>query len=266
MTKITSQIYELLSGQFQNRFKMREVRPGIFQLYLPFYHEDGDMVEMYLDLRNTPDAANPAEEIRISDFGMTIMRLSYNYELDTPNKELIFSRILAENKLSEQDGNLCYVTRIDSLLPAIFHFSQALAKISSMRQFKREMIESLFFEQLDTFIMNELSAFKPQKNITPIPDRHDLEVDYQLNANGHPIYLFAVKDANKARLATISCLEFVLKKLPFKSYIVHHDFEQLPKKDRTRIMSASDKQFPNLADFTENARLFLERESTLSHS
>jgi hypothetical protein len=43
--------------------------------------------------------------------------------------------------------------------------------------------------------------------------------------------------------------------------MVHQDFEGgLARKDRTRITSAADKQFPSLDDFRENAALFLERE------
>lgn len=257
-------IHELIRAQFGDQFKIREVRPDIFQLYLPFYHEDGDMVEIYLDFSEKDANGKPAESVRITDFGMTIMRLSYTYELDTPHKEQIFLRILAENCLAEDDGHLFIDSSLSSLMPSLMQFAQAVAKISTMRQFKREVIESLFFEELDDFIMNQLAAYTPQKKVTPIPDRDDLEVDYSLHANGHPVYVFGVKDSNKARLATISCLEFALKKIPFKSYIVHQDFDGLPKKDRIRLLSASDKQFPTLSDFIKNVSNFLEREATLT--
>ena len=60
---------------------------------------------------------------------------------------------------------------------------------------------------------------------------------------------------------TISCLEFQRRRLPFKSVMVHQDFEGgLTKQDRTRITSAADKQFPSLDDFREHGALFLERE------
>jgi hypothetical protein len=43
--------------------------------------------------------------------------------------------------------------------------------------------------------------------------------------------------------------------------MVHQDFESgITKKDRTRITSASDKQFPSLDDFRENGPQFFERE------
>lgn len=262
MNKLIDYIFNQLASQFNDRLRIREKRPGIYQLYLPFYHEDGDMVEVYLDGRKRTNEVTESEVIRISDFGMTAMRLSYAYEIDTPNKEKIFSQILSENQICEVDGHIVYDTPIDSIYPSLMHFCQAIAKVSTMRQFKREVVDSLFYEQLDNFIMGQLIAYNPMKNVTPIPERDDLEVDYQFTPNGHPVYLFGIKDAYKARLATISCLEFVLKNHKFKSFIVHDDFEKLPKKDRTRLTSASDKQFPSLEDFNKNAKTFLEREAT----
>jgi hypothetical protein len=130
-----------------------------------------------------------------------------------------------------------------------------------MQFFKREVIQSLFYEQLAEFIEDRLAEFNPRARVLPIPDHDEYEVDYQFDAGPRPLYLFGVKDNDKARLATISCLEFQRRRLPFKSVMVHQDFEGgLTKKDRTRITSAADKQFPSLDDFRENGALFLERE------
>ena len=51
------------------------------------------------------------------------------------------------------------------------------------------------------------------------------------------------------------------KKIPFKSFVVHEDFENLGRKDRSRITSAADKQFPSLDDFKDTAEQFFEREA-----
>ena len=74
-----------------------------------------------------------------------------------------------------------------------------------MQFFKREVIQSLFYEQLAEFIEERLSEFSPRAHVLPIPDHDEYEVDYQLDAGPRPIYLFGVKDNDKARLATISC-------------------------------------------------------------
>ena len=67
-------------------------------------------------------------------------------------------------------------------------------------------------------------------------------------------------DETKARLVTISCLELQKAKLPFRSMVVHEDFEALPRKDRQRITSAADKQFPTLDDFQKRGAVAFERE------
>lgn len=141
------------------------------------------------------------------------------------------------------------------------NFVQSIAKICSMRYFKRELIESLFYEMLDEFIQTSLKKYNPGRNILPIPDRDDLEADYQFSPNGLPVYLFGVKDTAKARLATISCLEYQRARLKFRSYIIHEDFEKLPRKDRNRLTSACDKQFTSLDDFKSNAVTFFEKET-----
>jgi hypothetical protein len=245
---------EQLREQFHRRIEIIEKRAGIYQLLIPLYHEDGDMIELFVDSVKSNNGT-----IRLCDFGMALMRLSYSYDIDTENKEKIFHKILGENGLQEENGNIYLDTPIELLYPSVLQISQGIAKICSMRYFKREVIESLFYEILDEFIMQKLVRYRPTKSVLPIEERDDLEVDYQFLPNGKPLYLFGVKDPAKARIATISCLEFQKADLTFESIIVHEDFEKLPRKDRKRITSACDKQFTSLDDFKENAEQFLER-------
>lgn len=247
-----NEILEYIKLSFNNRISIREKRPGVYQLIMPLYHEDGDMVDIFIEESNG--------EYYLSDYGMTLMRLSYSYEIDTPNKESIFQKILSENRLNENDGVIGFPTKQETLYTDILHVAQAYMKIGSMRYFKREVIESLFYELLNEIIFTDLVEYNPVANVLPIPDRDDLEADYEFKPNGHSVYLFGVKDAAKARLSTISCLEYQKAKLKFRSFIVHDDFEKLPKKDRTRLTSACDKQFTSLDDFKLNARVFFERE------
>lgn len=243
---------ELLREQFNHQIAFRERRPGIFQLIAPLYHEDGDMVDIFLEQAN--------HLIRISDHGMTLMRLSYSFELDTPNKERIFQKILSENRINEENGKLFLETDPERIYPAILQFAQTVAKVSNMQLYKREVIQSLFYELLAEFIEEKLQRYHPRPTVFPIVERDDLEVDYLFEIKPRPIYLFGVKDSAKARLATISCLEFQRAKLLFKSFVVHEDFEDLGRKDRSRITSAADKQFISLDDFRANAVQVFQRE------
>lgn len=132
-----------------------------------------------------------------------------------------------------------------------------------MSYFKKELIPELFYEMLSEYIDENLRQYQPISKYYPIKEREDLEVDYRLNLNTQkPIFLFGVKDSYKARLTTISCLEFMRHKLPFKSVIVHQNFDGLSKKDRLRLTSAADKQFTDFDDFKENATEYFEREAS----
>jgi len=246
-------ILENIKSSFNDQVKIMEKRDGIYQLYLPIYHEDGDMIDLFL----VPSGKG---KYILCDYGLTLQRLSYTYDVDTENKESILQKIIIENGLNDEEGNISLVTKTGTIFNDIMQVTQAYAKIGSMKYFKREVVESLFYEILDEYIETELQDFKPKKRVLPIPERDDLEVDYQFSPNGHPVYLFGVKDATKARLSTISCLEFQAHKLDFKGWVVHEDFEKLPRKDKSRLTNACDKQFTSLSDFKSSIKLFLERE------
>ncbi len=246
---------DALKNQFNDRIRFVEKRPDIFQLIAPFYHEDGDMLEIYLE------RTGGNGKIKISDHGMTIMRLSYEYDIDTPNKRRIFEKMLTENQLLENEGRLYLEADLEVLYPSVLQFAQAVSKVSNMKLYKREVIKSLFYELLDEFIAEQLIRYQPQPKALPILERDDLEVDYSFKGFPRPLYLFGVKDDTKARLTTISCLEFQRADIPFKSVAVHEDFEALSKKDRKRITSAVDKQFVDLGDFQTHGEQYFEREA-----
>lgn len=251
---------ELLRAQFGDFVRLEEKRPNIQQVVAPLYHEDGDMMDVFLDLPKDADLSAD-RRIRLSDHGMTLMRLSYTFDLDTPNKEKIFQRILLENGVSEDAGEIYMEAGAESLYPALMQFSQAIGKVCNMRLFRRETLNSLFEEMLEEFIQGTLVRYQPTPSVCPIPERDDLEVDWQFKPNGTPLYLFGVKDNARARLATISCLEFQRNKLPFRSMVVHEDFDKIARKDKTRLTSACDKQFTSLDDFRQNAEQYLQRET-----
>jgi len=196
----------------------------------------------------------------LCDFGLTLQRLSYTYDIDSENKESVLQRILLENSLLEENGNISIKTKPSTIFTDIMHLTQSYAKIGSLKYFKREVIENLFYEMLDDFIFNDLQEFNPKKKVLPIPERDDLEADYSFSPNGHPIYLFGVKDASKARLATISCLEYRNKNLNYRGWVVNEDFEKLPRKDRSRLTNTIDKQFTSFDEFKSSAKVFLSRE------
>jgi len=252
-------ILENLKSEFNHHVSFREKRPGIMQVLAPLFHEDGDMVDIFLDLPKPP-----SESIRISDHGMTLMRLSYSYDVDTPTKQRILNRILSENGIAEDRGRLILNTTQEHLYPALLQFAQTVAKVSSMQAFKREVMQNLFYEMLGDFVKTELSRFHPIEGYLPISDRDDLEVDWKLSLP-RDVFLFGVRDNAKARLAALACREFQRLPISFRSVIVHEDFENdLSRKDRSRITAAADKQFTSLSDFQVNAERYFQREMEIT--
>jgi hypothetical protein len=248
-------ISEALASQFHGNVRLKVKRPNIYQVFAPFYHEDGDMIDIFVE---------PADcGIRYCDHGMTLMRLSYSFDLDTDNKQRIFKELLAENQVEfdEPKGNIYFDTTLENACGGFLHFAQVVGKVSRLDVLRREVVSGLFFEMVDEFIRNELQEFQPQLRASPLPDRDDLEVTAAFNIHPHPVYLMAVRNSGQARLAGLSFLEFQRANLPFKGYVVHDDFEALPAKDRKRITSAADKQFPSFEDFRENAKKVLLREA-----
>ncbi len=245
-----------LKAQFNDRVRLQQKRPGIMQLFAPLYHEDGDMVDIFLE-----PAPENSDRIRVCDHGMTLMRLSYAYEIDSPTKENIFKRLISESGVAESDGNLYIDAQADEIAPAVLQFAQTVAKVGAMRAFKREVIHSLFFEQLAEVVQTRLARFQPLPDFYPLPDQEEYEVDYCFNHRDRPVYLFGVNSPAKARLTTISCLKFQNENLRFWGAAVVENLDDLGRKDRNRLLSAVDKVFPTLDDLHKNGEKFLEREA-----
>ncbi len=251
-------VQEILKAEFNQHISFRERRPNVVQVIAPLFHEDGDMVDLFLDFPK-----NPEGRIRISDHGMTLMRLSYTYEIDSPTKRRVLDRILSENGVSEENGRFYLETAPDQIYPSLLQFAQTVAKVSNMQVFKREVVQNLFYETLSEFVLTSLSAYNPQGDYLPIPDRDDLDVDWRFPLPTRDIYLFGVRDASKARLVGLTCLEYQRVGIPFRSVIIHEDLENgLSKKDQRRITNIADKQFASLPDFIAEADRYFTRETT----
>jgi Domain of unknown function DUF1828 len=247
---------ELKEG-FCKQIAFREKRPGMLQIIAPIFHEDGDMIDLFIQVPKEADSP-----IRIVDGGLTLMKLSYDFDVDTENKRRLLSKIIAENGVKEDRGQLFIEARPEGILAAFLQMAQTVAKITNLQYLKRQMIQSLFYESFNQFVGSTLLRYAPIPEFRPLADRPDLEVDWKLQVGSKEVYLYGVKEGSKARLAAISCLEFQLHKLPFRSMVVHEDFESgLSKRDQSIITNAADKQFTSLDDFRANAEKFLDREA-----
>lgn len=236
---------ESLNRTLTTAFDIYERRPGVYQLIVPICHEDGDMVDIYLQ-------ESPAGEnyLRICDFGMALMRLSYTYDIQSSARKKIFNSILINNGVAENNGNLYLDTPVRMLQESIFQFAGCVQKICNMRYWSREVVRSVFYDDLKDYVTTALRRFSPAADLHPLPD-YPVGVDWSLTHNKRNIYLFGVRGSDKAKNTAISLLEFQKANLLFISFVVHEDIDDLGKKERLYLTRNADKQYPCISDFKE---------------
>ncbi len=238
----------LLRDRAKTGFDVYERRPDKYQLIVPILHEDGDMVDIYIE-----DSPNGEDCIRICDYGMTLMRLSYAYEVNSETRQKIFKSILINNGIEEHNGNLCLDSPVNLLYESILQFAGCVQKVCNMRHWSREIIRSTFYEDLREYTTTSLSQFEPVPDNSPLDNYQIISVDWSLTCNKRNLYLFGVGSNDKAKSTAISLLEFQKRQLPFISLIVHEDMEALGKKEKLYLTKNADTQYPSLDDFREKA-------------
>lgn len=242
-----------LSHQPVAGFDFYERRPGEIQLIIPILHEDGDMVDIYL-----VDSPRGEGYVRICDFGMALMRLSYTYDINTPTRQQIFDSILINSGVHNNGGNLYLDSPIERLYEGILQFAGCVQKVCNMRYWGREQVRSAFYDDLEKYVSSELSRFAPLADQSPLPE-HPISVDWQLTYNSRQFYLFGVRGNNKAKNVTIALLEFQKERLPFISLVVHEDIDDLGNRERHHLIRNADRQYPVLSDFEEKATADITR-------
>ena len=248
-----TKIKESLVHGWTDNVDVYERRPGQFQLIVPILHEDGDIIDAYLI-----DSPNGENIVRICDFGLTLMRLSYNYEVSTPARQRILDSILINNGVSNDNGNLFLDAQIDKLNEGILQFAGCAQKVCNMRYWSREVVRSTFYEDLGLHISSEMTLFQPIQDHSPIPD-YPLGVDWHLTHNSASYYVFGVVGNDKAKSVAIALLEFQKANLKYMSLIVHEDIEELGNRERLYLTRNADKQYPTLKDFQATASADISR-------
>lgn len=243
----------ILRGTPAAGFDLYERRTGDYQLIVPIIHEDGDMIDIYLQASPRGDGF-----VRICDFGMTLMRLSYTFAVSTDTRQSILDSILINNR-TERDGEQFYIdTPVERIYEGILQFAGCVQKACSMTYWNRETVRRTFYKDFDMYVTTELLAFSPTADTAPLPD-YPLTVDWALTYQGRQFYTFGVLGNDKAKNVTIALLEFQQASLPFISLVVHEDIEALGRREQRYLMTNADTQYPSLAEFKERAPSDIER-------
>ena len=235
-------------------FDIYERRFGDYQLIAPILHEDGDMVDIYLQ-----DSPRGDGYIRICDFGLTLMRLSYTFDVNKPTRQRIFDSIRINNGVEIDEGNLYLDAPLNLLYESILQFAGCVQKVCNMRYWSREIIHTAFYEDLKEYVTTELTQFSPIANRTPLPEFSIISVDWSLTHNSRDLYVFGVKGNDKAKSVAISLLEFQKSDLSFISLVVHEDMSDLGNKESRYLTRNADVQYPVLNDFREKGPADINR-------
>ena len=238
------------------KIDFREKRIGTYKIIIPYFHEDGDMYDIFVEICPYND-----KMIRLSDYGLTLMKLSYSLNNISVTKETIIINIIEQNNCSFDNGNIYLDISIEQFNVGIYQFIQTITKISSLDILSKQHIKSMFYENLNIFLEENIKpSFEFVKDFCPIKKERDIKVDYMINTK-KPIYLYGINSDDKAYKVIISYLSFQKNNLDFFSFIVCEDCYSLTQFNQRRLTNIADKQFTDLNIFTEQGLNFITRHS-----
>ena len=243
-----------LNGVLAGGIDAYERRPGSYQLIVPMLHEDGDMLDIYVQ-----DSPRGEDHVRLCDFGMALMRLSYTFDVNSPARQRIFDSILLNNGVECHDGDLRLDVPADRIYEGILQFAACIQKVCSMDYWSREMVRSAFYDDLGAYVTGEMAAFSPESNVTPLSGSPLFSVDWSLTYSGRSFYVCGVRGNDRAKNVAISLLEFEKANLPFVSLVVHENVEDLGHRERLYLTRNADVEYPVLDDFRDRAQTDIPR-------
>jgi Domain of unknown function DUF1828 len=237
-------IHEKLKSSFNQGIHTRIINPGVFQIFLPYYHEDGDMVDIYLSTVN--------DRLILTDFWQTLMRLSYYTELDWNSRKKLFDYILDSYNVHNSNGKLeITFTDIDELFPNIMELITVITKVSDISFLKQERIKNMFYDYFDQF-MNEEIANRLHCTVTKdyVPTIPDINSDYPapyaiLRPNEQPILFFPILNEDRCKEAAMTLLYYKTKNFSNKSVAVFNDFSDISAKTSGKLVDLTTRPFSN---------------------
>ena len=244
----------ILADHFSKNFDIIPIKENLFQVFAPYYYSDGDMMDIFI-----MTDSNNEQSLKVCDCGLTLMRLSYDFNIDSDKKKALLQNILNEYNVINNNENLIIETKVEYLFQAILSMTQVISKISGMSMFSRDLANSQFYEKIQSFIHTKLIKYNPIENYVPVPDKDYLTVDYCFQSDNKPVFLFAVKTADKAKNAVIAMLTFQNEDIPFIGVVVHQNYDDLSSKEKRMVMQAADKQFYDIDDFIKGSAVYLPR-------
>ena len=218
---------------------------GALMLRTHFRFPDGDSYPFYL-------LEGPAGELRLSDEGDTLMRMSYEQDIDAileGARRVLMDRILGESGLEYDDGTFYLDIRPERLPEAMFAFGQALTRLYDLTLHSRAHVRSTFEEDLGARLTGFVEEDRIRRQYCPpeVPHSGLYPVDYRIDRRtAPPLFLYGVHNENKARRTTITLAHFRRHDLQFDSLIVFQDQTAIPRNDLVRLTDVAGDMISSL--------------------
>lgn len=249
---------ELIMDQIKEYYKLQKYTDEYFQLLVPYYYSDGDMVEIFIKFMKQ------SNQVLISDLGSTLMRLSYAVDTTKTSVNLNIDNIVKEESVMlSEDGILSLTSPFESLIRAINRLFRCSSKIMGLTSLGRNVQKSMFYEEFFSVVEAGFNGYTKIQDYVPVKSDDAYTVDFRFIPENkefnREIFVFSVKDTLKARDVTSTILFCDLNKVKYTSLIVYDDFSVLTNKDQRKLMNVTDKNFYKLEDFQKEAENYLNR-------
>ena len=231
-----------ISEGFHKNIFLKEKRPNLYQVFLPFYYPDGDMIEIFLEVSANNNI------IIIQDMGMTLMRLSYNFDLNSKNKKKVFNEILNNYQMEESEGSLKIIAPCDEIFSYLMQFIQVIIKISDLEFLKRETVKNLFYEYFEKFITVDLEKFNPIKEFYPAFDtKKQYPTPYAIPIkNKEHFCIYPIASDDKCNESIITIQHYELHNFRPETLAVFENQESIGRKPLAKLSNVVGKQFSAL--------------------
>lgn len=222
-----------------------EQGPGLdrYQVHTPFVFDDGDELGIVLTKQDG--------RWTLSDEGSTFWHLTYaldERDLQQGTRAKIIESVLTAFSLENNDGELRLTVPDDRYGDALYSFVQAMLKITDVRYLSRERVRSTFIEDL-TLLVDATVPAQRRKHMWHEPGRDpraDYTVDWRIDNNGRPMFVYAIANDDHARDATISLLQYEKWQISHFGVAIFEDQESINRRVLARFSDVCDKQFSSL--------------------
>lgn len=217
MSETADTIRKTLCAAFCEDVAVTE-RLGMSAVSLPILGRDGDHLTAYVE----PMTAG----WRISDKGATLMRLSYENDLNkllSGARERLYSTVLLESGLQEDDGEIFAEVPLDGLTIGLFSLARGVARIEDLGLWTRSRVESTFSDDLRELLREIAGADRIIENyeIPSLPSAESYPIDFYVQTPGVPLYIFGIQNKDKARLTTIILQHLTQQGQDFNSMVIY---------------------------------------------